>query len=390
VIERRIYLDYAATTPVDARVVEAMRPYWDEHFGNPSSVHAFGQAAEAALEGARERLAARLGCAPAEILFTSGGTESDNLAIRGVALAAQARRCARHVLTTPVEHPAVLNACAYLRRHHGFEVEHLHVDGFGVVDPETVAAALRPDTALVSVICGNNEIGTINPVADIAAVCRSRGVPLHTDAVQAAAWLSVSPADLGADLISIGAHKFYGPKGVGALYCRAEVDLIPVQPGGEQEGGRRAGTQNVPLIVGLARAFEIADDERHERSEHARALRDRVIDGVLSAVDGARLTGHPAHRLPNHASFVLPGVEANRLLAALDLAGFACSSGSACKTGDPSPSSVLLALGLTPDEALGSLRVTVGRSTEPSDIEAFLDTLPRLVATQRRLTVPAA
>ena len=384
----RIYLDYAATTPVDDRVAQAMAPYFREVFGNPSSVHRFGQEADQALERSRGTVARILGCSPSEITFTSGGTESDNLAVRGVALAAKARRGARHILTTPVEHPAVLNACRHLAHHHGFEVETLPVDGLGRVDPQAVRRALRAETALVSVVHGNNEIGTINLIAAIGAVCRERGVPLHTDSVQAAAHLEMRVDDLGADLVSIGAHKFYGPKGVGVLYHRSGVELAPIQPGGGQEDGLRAGTQNVPLIVGLAAALEITDAERRHHVPRYESLRNRLADSVPATIPGARLTGHPDLRLPNHASFVLEGVDGNRLLAALDLAGFACSSASACKTGDPEPSSVLLALGIDPATALGSLRVTVGRPTSEADLDLFLEALPRLVAAQRRVGLP--
>ncbi|HLE23374.1 MAG TPA: cysteine desulfurase family protein [Anaerolineales bacterium] len=385
----RVYLDYAASTPVDERVLERMLPYFGGSFGNPSSIHRFGQEGEAALDEARRMVAEVMVCRPGEIVFTSGGTESDNLALRGAALAAKSARGASHILTTPVEHPAVLNACRYLERHHGFQVEWLSVDSDGRADPDDVARRLRDETAVVSVIYGNNEIGTINPVASIADRCRARGVVFHTDAVQAASQLSVRVDELGADLISIGAHKFYGPKGVGALYCRAGIDLDPLQPGGEQEAGRRAGTENVPLIVGLAAAFEITAAERPRHARRFAALRDRILDGVVDLVPGAGVTGHRHDRLPNHASFVFSGVDANRLLAALDLAGYACSSGSACKTGDPSPSSALLALGLTSDLALGSLRVTVGRRTTDEDIDGFLATLPALVEAQRRTAVSA-
>jgi cysteine desulfurase len=366
-----------------------MLPYFGGRFGNPSSVHRFGQEGEAALEESRRAVAEVMACRPGEIVFTSGGTESDNLALRGAALAAKASRGASHILTTPVEHPAVLNACRFLARHHGFLVEHLPVDENGRTDPDAVARYLRDETAVVSVIYGNNEIGTINPVAAIADRCRARGIVFHTDAVQAASQLPVRVDELGADLVSIGAHKFYGPKGVGALYARAGVDLEPLQPGGEQEAGRRAGTENVPLIVGLAAALEITAAERSQHAQHFTGLRDRILDGVLHTIPGARITGDRQDRLPNHASFVVPGVDANRLLAALDLAGYACSSGSACKTGDPSPSSVLLALGLGADLALGSLRVTVGRPTTDEDVIGFLGALPTLVEGQRRTTVVA-
>jgi cysteine desulfurase len=386
----RVYLDYAASTPADARVLEAMRPYFDARFGNPSSLHRFGQEAEGALDAARKVVADVFGCGPGQIIFTSGGTESDNLAIRGAALAAKASRGARHVLTTPVEHPAVVNACRYLARHHGFEIEWLPVDSSGRTDPDDVARRLRGETAVVSVIFGNNEIGSVNPVAEIAERCRARGVVFHTDAVQAASQLPIHAEALGADLVSIGAHKFYGPKGVGALFCRDGVELEPTQPGGEQEGGRRAGTENVPLIVGMAEAFRITALERTRHASHYASLRDRIFEGVLDSVPDARITGERVERLPNHASFVFPGVEANRLLAGLDLEGFACSSGSACKTGDPAPSSVLLALGLPPDLASSSLRVTVGRPTTESEVAGFLNVLPTIIEAQRRTTVPAA
>ncbi len=385
----RVYLDYAASTPVDDRVLQAMLPFFGAAFGNPSSIHGFGQEAQAALESARARVAAVLGSASGEIIFTSGGTESDNLAVRGTALAAQARRGARHILTTPVEHPAVLNACRYLGRYHDFEVELLPVDPFGRIDPDSVRRALRRETALVSVIHGNNEIGTVNPIPEIAAICRESEITLHTDSVQAASQLELRVDDLGADLISIGAHKFYGPKGVGALYCRSGIELIPAQPGGGQEDGRRAGTENVPLIVGLATALEITNAERSVHEPRFLSMRRKLTEAIPASIPGARLTGHPEARLPNHASVAFEGIDGNRLLAALDLAGFACSSASACKTGDPEPSSVLLALGLEPVMALGSLRVTVGRPTSDSDIGEFLDVLPRLVEAQRRVAMAA-
>jgi cysteine desulfurase len=257
------------------------------------------------------------------------------------------------------------------------------------LDPEDVSRQLTDETAVVSVIYGNNEIGTLNPVAAIAEHCRRRGVVFHTDAVQAAGQLPLRVGEIGADLISVGAHKFYGPKGVGALYCRAETGIEPLQPGGEQEGGRRAGTENVPLIVGLAAALEITAAERPHHTPRFVALRDLILNEVVRAIPDARITGHPAERLPHHASFVFPGVDANRLLVALDLAGYACSSGSACKTGDPSPSATLLALGLSPEHALGSLRVTIGRPTTDDEVRGFLAALPEIVEAQRRTTVAA-
>jgi len=389
-ITRHVYLDHAATTPADPRVLEAMLPYFRESFGNPSSIHRWGQAAEAAVEDARRSVARVLGCSPEEIVFTSCGSESDNLALRGAALAARELRQATHLLTTPVEHPAVLRTARHLAEHAGFELEMIPVDGDGRVDPKTLESRLRSGTALVSVIYANNEIGTINPIRELAAVCRARGVPFHTDAVQAASQLEVQAGELGVDLMSIGAHKFYGPKGVGALYVRQGTGLIPAQTGGSQEHGLRAGTHNVPLIVGIAEALRLTDLERQTQADHFRMLRDRLIAGVLEGISGARLTGHPTERLPNHASFVFRGLDGNALVAALDMAGYGCSSGSACKTGSPEPSEVLTATGLPREWALGSLRVTVGRRTTIADIDGLLEVLPGIVVRLRKAEAPAS
>ena len=381
----QVYLDHAATTPLDPRVLEAMQPYMSEEFGNPSSVHGYGQRAEAALEDARGRMAELLNAQPEELIFTSGGTESDNLALRGAALAARHQGGATHLLISPVEHDAIAKTAEQLAEHFGFDLENLPVDKFGKVHPNEVASRLRPETALVSVILGNNEIGTVNPIAEIAAVCGEHGVLLHSDAVQSGAYSSLDVGQLGVDLISIGAHKFYGPKGVGALYVRSGTPLLPAQTGGSHEGGRRAGTPNVAYIVGMTKAFEIAQTELAERAAHLSTLRDRVIGGVLDSIPGSQLTGHREQRLANHASFVFKGVDGNALLMLLDDAGFACSSGSACKTGDPQPSQVLLALGLSPDWALGSLRVTMGISNTNEDVNSFLNALPQLVERARLL-----
>lgn len=381
----KIYLDYAATTPVDERVLQAMLPFFSQAFGNPSSIHAFGQQAEAAVEEARETVAQVLHCHPDEIIFTSGGSEADNLALRGVALARRAQSGANRILTARTEHPAVSKTAADLERHYGFQVEWLPVDTYGRVLPEMVAEHLDERVALVSVMYANNEIGTINPIAEIAAVCRQRGVPFHTDAVQAAAYLPLDVETLGVDLLSLGAHKFYGPKGVGALYVRRGTPLLPLLTGGGQEGGRRAGTSNVPYLVGLAEALRLTALERAERTAHVRPLRDNLIDTVLQTIPQAQLTGHPVERLPNHASFVFYGVDGNLLLTLLDAAGFACSSGSACKTGNPEPSEVITALGLPRSWGLGSLRITLGRHTTVEEVQAFLTVLPRLVERARSL-----
>jgi cysteine desulfurase len=382
---KRIYLDYAATTPLDPRVLAAMQPYFSDDFGNPSSVQGYGQRAEAALEEARGRMAALLNCEPEEILFTSGGTESDNLALRGAALAAREQRGADHILISPVEHHAVSKTAEQLAQHFGFRLEYLPVDEYGFVNPQEVSRRLHTETALVSVILGNNEIGTVNPLGEIAAICRERGVTLHSDAVQSGAYLPLDVQKLGVDLLSIGAHKFYGPKGIGALYVRRGTRLQPAQTGGSHEFALRAGTPNIPYIVGMAKAFELAQIEIEQSTSRLVDLRDTVINRVLTEIKDSRLTGHASLRLANHASFVFKDVDGNALLMLLDDAGFACSSGSACKTGDPEPSEVLLALGLSPDWALGSLRVTLGAHTSEDDVDAFLGVLAALVERVREL-----
>lgn len=385
-VDTKIYLDYAATTPVNPRVVSAMQPYFDRLFGNPSSVHFYGQQAEAALEQARDRVASGLNCQSDEVVFTSCGTESDNLAFRGAAFAARQKSGANHILISPVEHHAVAHTARQLADLHGFELEFLPVDAFGCVDPDEVRRRLRKGTAIVSVMQANNEIGTINPIAEIGALCRARGVIFHTDAVQAAAYLPVDVQALNVDLLSIGAHKFYGPKGVGALYVRQGTPLVPAQTGGGQEFGLRAGTQNVPYIVGLAESFLLAQSERSTRTAQVSPLRERLIGTILEEIPGSQLTGHPTRRLPSHASFVFEGVDGNALLMMLDMAGFACSSGSACKTGNPEPSDVLTALGLSRSWALGSLRLTLGMGTRPEHVQELLQALPGLVNSVRRLS----
>lgn len=377
--DQRVYLDYAATTPVDERVLNAMLPFFRENFGNPSSGHVFGQRAEAALEEARQTVADLLHARAEEIIFTACGTESDNLALRGMALAQHKKSGARHLLVSPVEHHAVSHTLKQLADEFDFELEYLPVDQYGMVHPVEVEGSIRPDTALVSVIYANNEIGTINPIAEIGEVCRRRKVAFHTDAVQAAAHLPMDVHRDGVDALAIGAHKFYGPKGVGALFLRRGTAAFATQTGGKQEHGMRAGTQNVPYIVGLAEALKIAQGNVTEHAAQLTGLRDTLIEGVLTQIPRARLTGHPQKRLPNHASFVFEGVDGNQLLMMLDAAGFAVSSGSACKVGTPEPSEVLLALGLPRGWVLGSLRVTLGRETTREEIDAFLAVLPDVV-----------
>jgi len=379
-----IYLDYAATTPVDPRVLNAMLPYFQHDFGNPSSIHWFGQRAESAVENAREICAQALNCQPNEILFTSCGSESDNLALRGAALAARQHRNANHILISPVEHYAVSHTAKQLQDLFGFDVELLPVDRFGRVSPQVVLDHLRPDTALVSIIYANNEIGTINPIQEISTSCQSKGVIFHTDAVQAAAYIPLDLHSLNVHMLSLGAHKFYGPKGIGALFVRRGTKLYPTQTGGGQEFGLRAGTHNVPYIVGMAEALRIAQLDRESNSNKLSVLRDHLIGRILEEIPGAYLTGHPHERLPNHASFVFDDIDGNNLLMHLDLAGFACSSGSACKTGSPEPSGVLTALGLSHSLALGSLRVTLGVQTTPAHIEAICNSLPGIILSMRQ------
>jgi len=373
-----IYLDHSATTPVDPRVVAAMAPFWTELYGNPSSIYGLGRRAAAALEDARRRIGRILNCGPAEIVFTGCGTESDNLALRGVALAAAARG-KRHLITTPIEHHAVLHTANDLAEHFDCEVTLVPVDRYGLVDPDAVAAAIRPDTALVSVMMANNEVGTIQPIAEIAARVRERGVPFHTDAVQAGGHLPLDVEALQVDLLSLSAHKFYGPKGVGLLYVRRGVRLLPVQTGGGQERGRRSGTENVPYIVGMATALELAQAERDAEARRLNLLRDRLIQGLMARIPDLILTGHPTQRLPGHVSLIVPGAEAEALLIALDMAGIAASSGSACATGSPTPSHVLTAMGYTPQEAMSALRLTLGRANSEADVDYVIEKLAEIV-----------
>ncbi|HYN87669.1 MAG TPA: cysteine desulfurase family protein [Ardenticatenaceae bacterium] len=372
-----IYLDHSATTRVDPRVVEAMVPHFLEDYGNPNSLHYLGQRAHQALESSRRTVAEILNCTPREIVFTGGGSESDNLALRGVALARQSD--GRHVVTTPIEHSAVHQTLDQLRRTMGFEVTEVPVDELGMVDPAAVAAALRPDTVLVSVMYANNEVGSVQPIAEIGALLRARGIVFHSDAVQAGGYLPLDVQALNLDLMSLSAHKFHGPKGVGVLYIRRGTPYLPTLTGGGQEEGRRAGTQNIPYIVGLATALHLAQTERAAKNERLQAMRDHLIGGVLESVSGSRLTGHLDHRLPGHASFTIEGVEADALLLGLDLEGIAASSGSACKSGAAEPSHVLTAMGIPRQLAMGALRLTLGDDNQPAEVERALEVLPRVV-----------
>ena len=380
-----IYMDYSATTPVDSRVVDAMSPYFSASFGNPSSVHRYGQVAESAIDSAREIVASILHCRPDEIIFTSCGSESDNLAIRGAAYAMREKTGAKWILASRAEHPAVTKTLLHLEKYEGFLIEWLDVNEHGMITPEIVSKAICNNTAIVSVMYANNEIGTINPIKEIAEICRANHILFHTDAVQAAAYLPVNVKSLGVDMMSLGAHKFYGPKGVGALYVRKGTPLISHLTGGGQEFSLRAGTQNVPYIVGFAEALRLANEEREQRIAHVKPLRDRLIGTVLETIPDSQLTGDLESRLPHHASFAFKDVDGNLLLTLLDSAGFACSSGSACKTGNPEPSEVMNAIGLSRNWGLGSLRVTLGRDTLPEHVESFLQVVPSLVEKARKL-----
>lgn len=382
---RTVYLDHAASTPVDPRVLEAMLPYFSEVYGNPSSIHRQGRLSEQAVEDSRETVARVLGCQPDEIVFTSCGSESDNLALRGALLTASRAGRGRRLITTPIEHSAVTRTADQLRDYLDFEVDFVPVDRHAQLRPDTLATAIRPDTALISVMLANNEVGTIQPVRELAALAHEHGTLFHTDAVQAAGQLSLKVADLDVDMLSISAHKFYGPKGIGALYVRRGVALAPSQSGGGQEHGRRAGTHNVAFIVGLAKALEIAYAGLDETIAHYRRLRDRLIEGLLARIPDSLLTGHPEQRLPNSASLAFRHVDGNALLMHLDLEGIAASSGSACKVGNPEPSAVLTSMGLTRDWALGGLRLTVGRQTNEADIDYALEIIPRAVEAVRKL-----
>ncbi len=386
---RRIYLDHNATTPVHPEVLEAMLPYFGAEFGNPSSAHRFGQRARQAVESAREAVAGLIGARSSEIVFTSGGTEADNTAIfggMGHALRTQRKSAASppHLITTAIEHDAVLNACRALESR-GVCVTYVPAGRDGIVSPDAIRAAIRPETVLISVMYANNEIGTLQPVEEIARIAAEAGVLLHTDAVQAAGKIAVDVKRLGVDLLSLSGHKFNGPKGAGALFVKRGVDIDPVLYGGPNERGRRAGTENVAAIVGLGKASELAHRELGERSAYFSELRDRLETGLLARISGARVNGDSARRVPNTSNLMLPGVESESLIIALDLAGLACSAGAACSSGAVDPSHVLTAIGLTAAEARASVRLSVGRTNTREEIEEALNMIPAAVARQREV-----
>lgn len=384
--ERSVYLDHAATTGVLPEVLDAMLPFYTEKYGNPSSVHAWGRAAHQGLENARRQVANVLGARPREVIFTSGGTESDNLAMKGVAWAyrngmfssKQPSEGPGHLIFSAIEHHAILHSGEELERH-GFETTVLPVDRYGMVNPEDVARAIRPDTVLVSIMYANNEIGTIQPIREIADIAHSRGALFHTDAVQAGGLLPINVDNLGVDLLSLSAHKFYGPKGVGVLYIKANTPLMPQQHGGSQENRRRASTENVPGIVGLATALARAQQKLTTETDYVRGLRDRLIEGIQARIEDVHLMGHPTLRLSNNANFCIAGVEGETMLLKLDMRGVGASSGAACASGSTEPSHVLRALGIPRELAQGSLRLTVGIDNMPEDITYALDVLESCV-----------
>ncbi|TMG55011.1 MAG: cysteine desulfurase [Chloroflexi bacterium] len=379
----RVYLDHAATTPVDPEVAEAMTRVLRETHGNPSSIYAEGRAARALVDGAREQVADAIGAHPSEVVFTSGGTEADNLALRGRLKVEDGRD---GLVTSAIEHHAVIDTARDLAAHGQARLSVIGVDRHGLVDPEAIREAVDEQTSLVSVMHANNEIGTIEPIEAIGEICRERGVTFHSDAVQSVGALAFDVRKIPVDLVSINAHKFYGPKGVGALYVRRGTRIATTQTGGGQEKGRRTGTENVAGVVGLGVAMRIARERQTSESGRQSRLRDRIIAGVTGRIEDAVLTGHPTRRLPNNASFCLAGTEGESLIVGLDLEGFSVSSGSACTSGETEPSAVLLALGLDRELAKGSLRVTVGRETTEAAVDSFLAALARVVGRLRSAT----
>lgn len=378
-----VYLDHSATTPVDEAVFAAMKPYFSEYYGNPSSLHRQGQKTEAAIESARSLVAEILGCPPTSIFFTASATESNNLVLQGLSLDRILNSSRYHVLTTPVEHPSVLETMRQLQSRGRGMHSFLPVDRGGKVKVTEFENLLSDDIALVATIYGNNEIGTINPVKHLGSSLQSRPIAFHTDAVQTVNFIDLNVNRLQVDFLTLSAHKFYGPKGVGILYARDPGAIQPIMKGGSQESGLRPGTQNVPLIVGAAKALELAQSLHKSESARLRPLRDELIRVVLARISDSALTGDSEERLPHHASFVFSGIDSNELLTYLDLRGYACSSGSACKVGNPEPSALLLALGYPEDLATGALRVTLGKSSSAEIVEDFTSVLIEVVDSLR-------
>jgi len=380
---KRIYLDYAATTPTHPDVIKAMLPYFNESFGNPSSIHSYGQEARDAVERARNKVASLIGAKSEEIIFTGSGTEADNLALQGVAISLHGK--GNHIITSSIEHHAVLETCKFLGKQ-GFSITYLPVDGFGLVDPQDVKKAITKKTILITIMHANNECGTIEPVTEIGEIAREAEIYFHTDAVQTVGHVPINVNRLKANLLSISAHKLYGPKGVGVLYIRRGTRISPFMHGGGQERGRRASTENVPGIVGLGTAAEIAEREMPEEARNLTALRNQLIEGILTGIEYTQLNGHPVTRLPNNANVTINYVEGESVLLNLDLDGICASTGSACSSEEQEPSHVLVAMGLPHLQAHSSLRFTLGKWTTVQDIDRVLNVLPAIVAKLREMS----
>jgi len=381
----RIYMDHAGTTPVRQEVLEAMIPYFTQKFGNASTICYYGREAKTALEDSREKVASLIGADPKEIFFTAGGTESDNWALRGIAEANKNK--GNHIITSSIEHHAVLHTCQALEKQ-GFKVTYLPVDKYGLVDPQHVADAITEETILVSIMHANNEIGTVEPIEEISKVIKSKNknIYFHTDAVQTVGKIPVDVNKLGVDLLSISSHKIYGPKGIGALYIRKGTRIVPYMTGGAQEKQRRAGTENIPAIVGFAKACELIGEELEEQSKKLSYLRDKLINNILKTIPHARLNGHPTKRLPHNVNFCFEFIEGESMLLNLDMKGICASSGSACTSGSLEPSHVLLAIGLPHEIAHGSLRLTLGRDNTEEQVDYVLEVLPEIVTKLRNMS----
>nr|WP_312983119.1 cysteine desulfurase NifS [Clostridioides sp.] len=382
--KRRLYMDYSATTPVKQEVVDAMLPYFTEYFGNASSFHTFGREAKEVLDKAREQVADLINAKPGEIYFTAGGSESDNWALEGVAYANIDK--GNHIITTKIEHHAILHTCEYLAKHHGFEITYLDVDSEGKIDLKELEDAIKDTTVLISIMFANNEIGTIEPIKEACAIAKKHGILFHTDAVQAAGNIPVDVQDLDIDLMSMSSHKIYGPKGVGSLYIKRGVKLHNLVHGGAQEKGKRAGTENIPAIVGYGKAAELAKQNLPDHVETLTRLRKKLIDGILEKIPFTRVNGSLEDRLPGNVNFAFEFIEGEGILLLLDMLGIAASSGSACTSGSLDPSHVLLAIGLPHEIAHGSLRLTVGDFTTDDDIDYIIENLPNVIERLRSMS----
>jgi cysteine desulfurase len=380
---KRIYLDYAATTPVDPRVLKAMEPYFSEKFGNTMSLHSFGQEAKTALEESREIVADLMGAKPSEVIFTSSATESNNLALKGVAFAN--RKKGNHIIISSIEHSCIMESAKWLEQQ-GFEITRLKVDKYGLVDPEDVKKAIKKETILVSIMHANNEIGTIEPIEEIGKICKERGVYFHTDAAQSFGKIPINVNKMNIDLMTVSSHKMYGPKGAAALFVREGTKIEPILHGGGHEMGLRSSTVNVAAIVGFAEACKICKKEMEKEAKRLTKLRDKLIKGVLEKIPGSHLNGHPTKRLPNNANFWFEGVEGESIVIQLDLLGIAASTGSACSSEKLEPSHVLLAIGLRPEQAHGSLRLSLGRWTKEKEIDYVLKVLPKVIDKLRKIS----